>query len=101
MTGSVLEAMACESLYTVTPAYYDITLEGKQLRDNESSEMLDIILGSRVFDLGLFYQIGGYNEKIMDLFRYNRKDFTSMCEKHEKKANSNLEIINTAFAEVE
>ena len=101
MTGSVLEAMACESLYTVTPAYYDITLEGKQLRDNESSEMLDIILGNRVFDLGLFYQVGGYNEEIMNLFRRNQKDFSSMCEKFEKKAIRNLDTINTAFSEVE
>ncbi len=101
MTGSVLEAMACESLYTVTPAYYDITLEGKQLRDTESSEMLDIILGSRVFDLGLFYQVGGYNEQIMNLFRNNEKDFTSMCEKFEKKAIRMLDEINEAFSAVE
>ena len=101
MTGAILEAMACESLYTVTPAYYDITLEGKQLRDDESSEMLDIILGSRVFDLGQFYQVGTYNEQIMNLFRNNKKEFTSMCEKFEKKALRDLEKINTAFAEVE
>ena len=101
MTGSVLEAMACESLYTVTPAYYDITLEGKQLRDNESAEMLDIILGNRVFDLGLFYQVGSYNEEIMNLFRNNKKDFVSMYEKHEKKALKKLDNINAAFAGVE
>ena len=101
MTGSVLEAMACESMYTVTPAYYDITLEGKQLRDDESSEMLDIILGNRVFDLGQFYQVGGYNEEIMNLFRNNKKDFLSMYEKHLKKAEKQLTKINTSFAEVE
>ena len=100
MTGVVLEALACESLYTVTPAYYDITLEGKMMRDDESSAMLDIILGNRVFDLGLFYQVGSYNEEIMNLFRNNKKDFTSMCEKFEKKALKTLDEINTAFAEV-
>ncbi len=101
MTGSVLEAMACESMYTVTPAYYDITLEGKQLRDDESAEMLDLILGSRVFDLGQFYQVGGYNEEIMNLFRNNKTDFISMYEKFENKAIKKLEEINTAFAAVE
>lgn len=97
MTGRVLEAMACESMYTVTPAYYDITLEGKLVRDNESSDMLDIILGNRVFDLGLFYQVGGYNEEVMNLFRNNKTDFVSMCEKYEKKALKKLEDINAAF----
>ena len=101
MTGSVLEAMACESMYTVTPAYYDITLEGKMIRDDESSEMLDIILGNRVFDLGLFYQVGGYNEEIMNLFRNNKTDFISMYEKYEKRALKKLEEINEAFDAVE
>ncbi len=101
MTGRVLEAMACESMYTVTPAYYDITLEGKTLRDDESSEILDIILGSRVFDLGQFYQIGGYNEEIMNLYRNKKTDFVSMVEKREKTAIKKLADINEAFAAVE
>ena len=101
MTGSVLEAMACESMYTVTPAYYDITLEGKQLRDDESAEMLDIILGSRVFDLGQFYQVGTLNEQIMNLFRNNKKEFVSMCEKFAKKATNDLAKINEAFDAME
>lgn len=100
MTGIILEAMACESMYTVTPAYYDITLEGKMIRDDESSEMLDIILGNRVFDLGLFYQVGTYNERIMDLFRQNKTDFVSMYNTYEASALDKLDSINAAFAEV-
>jgi hypothetical protein len=88
-------------MYTVTPAYYDITLEGKQLRDDESAEMLDIILGSRVFDLGQFYQVGTLNEQIMNLFRNNKKEFVSMCEKFSKKATNDLKKINDAFAAME
>lgn len=100
MTGIILEDMACESMYTVTPAYYEITLEGKMVRDDESSEMLDIILGNRVFDLGLFYQVGGYNEEIMNLFRNNKTDFTSMYEKYESKAQKTLDDINEAFSSI-
>ncbi|MBP3918981.1 MAG: hypothetical protein J6I50_07420 [Clostridia bacterium] len=101
MTGRILEAMACESMYTVTPAYYDITLEGKMIRDNESAEMLDIILGNRVFDLGQFYQIGGYNEEIMNLYRNKKNDFVSMYTKFEKKALKKLDDINEAFSAVD
>ena len=39
----VLEAMAQGSLDTLTPAFYDICLNGKYIRDEESSAMLDII----------------------------------------------------------
>lgn len=57
-TGVILEALNAESLYTLTPAYYDITLKSKSARDEESAEMLDIIFASRVYDLGNMYGWG-------------------------------------------
>ena len=68
-TGFVLEALCAESMYTLTPAFYDITLEGKYLRDQESSAMLDIILRNRMFaidqmyDWGMIAAINGLYEK--------------------------------------
>ena len=50
--ASFVEAMSYESMYTLTPAYYETALTGKYFRDPESKEMLDIILKSRTFDLG-------------------------------------------------
>ena len=87
-------------MYTVTPAYYDVQLEGKMIRDEESSDMLDIILSTRLYDIGATYQIGGYNEKLMDMFRFNKKDFASMYSKAEKKATADLEKVNNAYADV-
>jgi len=52
MTGAVLETLMCESANTVVPAYYEIMLKGKYLRDNESSDMLDLILENCVVDIG-------------------------------------------------
>ena len=97
MTGAVIEAMACESMYTVTPAYYDITLEGKMLRDNESTEMLDIILGNRVFDLGWIYEIGKYHTGVLELFYKSNRDFASMYEKNEPAALKKIAEINETF----
>lgn len=50
--GMLVEAMAYESMYTLTPAYYETALVGKYFRDPDSSDMLTIILNSRTFDLG-------------------------------------------------
>ena len=52
MAGAILEAMACESMKSVIPAYYDIALKVKFTRDNESAEMLDLAFKNRVFDFG-------------------------------------------------
>ncbi len=97
-TGIILEALAAESYNTVTPAYYEKTLVGKYIRDEESEEMLDIILSSHVYDLGWFYQVGKYCDEVLYLWWYKREDFTSMYEKHLKVAEKNLTEINEAFA---
>ncbi len=54
----ILQAIACYSQEEVIPAYYDISLEGKALRDDESAEMLDIIFKSWRNDLCDAYQWG-------------------------------------------
>jgi hypothetical protein len=58
-TGTVLESMAATSKYTLTPAYYEITLKGKLTRDDESETMLDLIMSTRVYDLGTIFDWGG------------------------------------------
>jgi len=57
-TGFILEALCAESMYTVRPAFYEQTLINKMMRDEDSSEMLDIILASRTYDLGAIYNWG-------------------------------------------
>ena len=100
-TGVIVEALAAESLYTVTPAYYDVTLKDKVARDKDSAEMLDLIFETRTYDLGWYYAIGTYNESVMNLFRNYQSDFTSMYKKMEKVANKYISKLNEAFAEVE
>ncbi len=46
----IMEAMAADSLNNLTPAYYEICLTEKYVRDPESVEMLDLILSSVVMD---------------------------------------------------
>ena len=99
-TGAILEALAAESMYTLLPAYYDIALKGKYVRDEESEAMLDLIFATKVFDLGWIYQIGNYNEDIMNQLRNNKKDFASMYEKGLGRAEKNIEKINEAFGEI-
>ena len=99
-TGAILEALAAESMYTLLPAYYDIALKGKYVRDEESEEMLDLIFSSKVFDLGWIYQIGGYNENIMNQLRQMRKEFVSMYERGLGRAERDMERINEAFENI-
>lgn len=97
-TGIITEVLASES-YDLTEAYYDKTLKGKTTRDEESSAMLDIIFANRVYDLGWYFQFGGYNEGVMNQFRNYKNDFASAYKTSEKAANKVIQKTNDAFIE--
>jgi len=90
-TGIVLEYMAGISMYELTPAYYDVALTAKQLRDNESAEMLDIILASRAYDLGYIYDWGGLCSSIANLINNGSTNVASTYAAAEKKLNKEIE----------
>jgi hypothetical protein len=69
-TGMILEDLSAESRYTLQPAYYEINLRGKYARDDESQEMLDIILNNTAHDIGNVYDFGGFSSSAF--WRYGR-----------------------------
>lgn len=54
--GAIIEAYAILSAQKVQPAYYDIMLTSRNVRDPESAEMLDIIFQNRVYDMAFYFQ---------------------------------------------
>jgi hypothetical protein len=63
-SSTIIEALAYGGYKYITPAYYDIALKTKHARDEESSEMLDIIFAGRTADLGY---MDGYGNVISSL----------------------------------
>lgn len=54
-TGAVLDAMAYVSNKDVTPVFFDLSVSQKQLRNDESVEMLRLIRNSGSFEVGSAY----------------------------------------------
>lgn len=89
-SGTAIQAMAILSNYYVTPAYYDITITGKGFRDEDSEEMLDIILKSTVYDLARMYNWGSFASNLpADLKK--QSDFASSYAKRETAINKALQ----------
>ena len=82
-TGIILEALAAESRYTVQPAYYEIVLQRKFARDEESGEILDIIFNSRVYDIGAIYSFGNV---FLDYIGLCYKSDTNLASYYEKRS---------------
>lgn len=90
--SALVEAMAAKSMYTLTPAYYDTVLTGKAFRDEESSDMLDIILKSRTFDLGGFHMFdwGGMGSIFPSLLRSGNNNYASLYKRSITKATAQM-----------
>jgi len=79
--GFMLEAISAESRYTVIPAYYDIQLTTQIARDEESSEMLDIIFSTTVWDTGEIYNWGDLSWQLLTMIDAENRDIVSRLER--------------------
>jgi hypothetical protein len=89
--GLITEALAYESGTTLMPAFYDLSLTSKVMRDDESEGMLDIIFNNRVYDIGYIYGIGGLPTILTDLVTSKNADFVSRFEKIQGGAEGALQ----------
>lgn len=85
-TGAVLESMAYYSSKTLIPAYYEKLLDSKFVRDEESTEMLDIIFSGLIYDFGLCFDnfMGNYSS-VGTLLNQGSVDLASFIAKNENK----------------
>lgn len=88
-----------QSFMKITPAYYDTALQRKYTRDDESSEMLDIALAYRIYDIGKLFNSLGLSAIFNNLGIKGSTDFASSYAKAERTAAKNLDKIVNAFAE--
>ncbi len=92
-TSAILEALCRIGSRLVLPAYYEVTLQSKASRDNESADMLDIIKSALIFDLGYYNSdlSGAFNNEFVDFVGSSNRDITSWYEKNAKAVMKTLE----------
>ena len=96
-TSVILEALSAESRYTLQPAYYDIVLNRKFARDEESSEMLDIIFNTQVYDIGGVYSFGGVFSDFCSIAGKEDRNIASFYEKKIGSMDKAIEKVVSQF----
>lgn len=96
-SGAVTESLAAHSETLVTPAYYEKTLVGRYVSDEESGAVLDTIFDNRVFDLGLYYKTGGLNSMLIVMLRNKQSDFASQYASKANAAKLQLDQLKDKF----
>lgn len=100
MVADILEYLAATGKDIMTPAYYEKTLVGSHFRDEESGDMLDIIFASRVYDIGIYYNIGTYRGLIGNLAKSKTTTITQIYNAYKNKANKELQTLNADYSKI-
>lgn len=88
-----MEAYAYEGYKTIRPAFYDVLLQGKIVRDDQSLEMLDFIFDNITYDVGNIFNFDMYSFDLMNLtIKYNL-DVASFIASREPSAQTALDAL--------
>ncbi len=89
-SAMIFEALCYESYHTVRPEYFYDVLGGKETRNAESFEMLNLINDNRVYDFGLFNDIGSLTTMFSTLASSASPKVASSIKSGVKQANKKL-----------
>jgi len=86
MVGILMESMSALGKKDVIPVYYEVLLKEKISRDEDSREMLDIILNGMVYDVGLNFSVGvdAPGMFIVPLIKSKNPNYVSEVEKRQE-----------------
>ncbi|MCL1792787.1 MAG: hypothetical protein FWG34_02850 [Oscillospiraceae bacterium] len=96
--SAIVEYLSYESKYILQPAYYEVVLNNKIARDEESSKMLDIIFFNRAYDIGDVFDFGGLGSDLLNMTMTFDRNIVS---KYEKKENNALKAIDKLVEKIQ
>ena len=106
VVGNVVECLSAYSYKLLRPAIYDVSLTGKGVRDDDSLEMLNLIMDSRTYDFSMFLERSfSFMFSPMNAFRNNlakkNTNITSFYDSNKASVESFLDDLVEKIQEQE
>lgn len=95
-SGNVIDALGASAYDLISPSLYDVIASVKNVRDEESAEMVQLIIRNRVFDMSHMYYIAG-DDFVYDLLKAKSTDVASYFAKKEAAAQKTVEKLIEDF----
>ena len=92
-----MEALCTASYDNVTPQMYEIVTKLKNVRDEDSSEMIEIIIRNKFIDTAHFYNIAGYGTIPRDVIVNKTGNIASVLKSYERVAVKEWDKILEGF----
>ena len=96
-TGTVMEALCTASYDNVTPQMYEIVTKLKNARDEDSSEMIEIIIRNKFIDTAHFFDVEGYGTLPRTIITNRNSNPTSLIKTFERIAAKEWDKIIDGF----
>jgi hypothetical protein len=80
MIGHVIDAYGWQAQKYITPAFVDYTVLDKSIRDEDSAEMVELILDTQTFDLAYIFNWGKCRSMLDSLVTGNNTNYASASE---------------------
>lgn len=95
MIAIITESLNVESYKTLYPTYYEQALQNKYSRDEESIEMINLLMEGRNFDFSTLFsaEVNYVSTLFRDVINTKSADFASRYASKEKQANTGLQTI--------
>ncbi|MBQ7721006.1 MAG: hypothetical protein IJT56_10525 [Clostridia bacterium] len=99
----IMEAMAYYSYQYIRPAFFDIVLENKAVRDENSYKVIRMMHENKVFDFGFNFDTTGLGYNMLKNVVVDKKstDFASYYAKNESKIQKAFDKVINAVQEYE
>ncbi len=97
--GAMMEAMAAISYDMITPDLIHVLASTKNVRDEESSQIVQMIIRNRNHDTARNHDIQ-CDRYVENMIPKKDKEVASFFAKNEKMWNKNVEKLNTAYAKL-
>lgn len=99
-TGMLFEALAAGAYDMVTPQIYEVITKTKNVRDEESADMVNLIIRNRVYDPFYINLCTGY-DTLQTQLSSKKEEVASAMEKKLTAAEKAMQKIIDAYAEME
>jgi len=96
--GAITEALAYYGRLMLLPAFYEINLQTKITRDEDSPVMLDMMFESATVDLGYVYNFGDIRDMFTKIADSGVNNFASVYASNEPKILSEIENLVDMFS---
>ena len=102
MAGVIINALTATSSTTLKPAYYDVALNYKLLRDEDSIEMVELKLKNRAYNLAIIYGWGNMAEEFRKaVFSPTGENPMTVYEKLADKTQTAIDKMIDAFKDID